>query len=208
MNWTPSMHALITTCQLKRYNRPRTPSPLVTTSCIRADVCTSFKNINSYQAAEVVCRSTGGCLHRHQSLTAPVCCPHIFQKDHHCTCPQKDQSLLLPSNTHLYYHEVLWAVSQNLHHLLPPWLTSICIQAKQVNRPSPPHGPLPPGSEEHRECYSLTIGQHSIPLCPTSLSSSSKTLDSALPRVTDGQTPSCTGRHYHILHPDSPHQRP
>ncbi len=87
-------------------------------------------------------------------------CLHMLQEFHHCPCPQKDQNPLSerlpPSSTHLQHHAVLWAVSQNIHHLLPSWLTgptSDYIQAKQVSGqchcPSPSHCPLPPGPEEH-----------------------------------------------------------
>ena len=54
-------------------------------------------------------------VYRHiQSLPIAVCCPHLLQDVHHCSCTQESKGnwakLLSPCRTHFCHHEVLWEV--------------------------------------------------------------------------------------------------
>ncbi len=145
-----------------------------------------------------------------------------FRGDHHCPCSQKIQNPLpewLPlGSTHL--HQLLWAVSKNIHHLLPPRLigpTSVRIQTKQIYRrrhlPNPPHCPLPLGPEERVRMLFTDHSSAFNTIVPSKLVIEHRPwaqyrplwLDSELP---DKQTPGSADRQHHILHPDSQHRHP
>ncbi len=141
-------------------------------------------------SSQGVYRSAGRCLHRHFQMSllqsvAPIC----FKKTTIVPVPKKSRvfclnhyrPVALTSNI-IQHHEVLLAVSQNFHHLLPLWLTgptSVCLRANWWHHlPSPPYCPLPPGQEGHMwECCSLATVQHLTPLCPPSSLLSSETGD-------------------------------
>ena len=65
--------------------------------------------------------------HQHiQSLPIPVCCPHMLQDGHHCSCTQECKGnwtkWLLPHSTHFCHHEVLWETISRIISP-PPYLS-------------------------------------------------------------------------------------
>jgi hypothetical protein len=76
------------------------------------------------------------CLYGHiQSLPILVCCPHMLQDGHHCSCIQEGKGnwtkWLLSCSLHFCHHVVLWESSQGSYHLhltCHPRTTSIYLQ--------------------------------------------------------------------------------
>ena len=80
-------------------------------------------------------RPAGWSVYGHiQSLPIPVCCPHMLQDGHHCSCTKEGKGnwtkWLSPRSTYFCHHEVLWETSQGSYHLYltcQPRPTSICL---------------------------------------------------------------------------------
>ena len=54
-----------------------------------AEVSKTFKSVKSPQSMR---RPAGWSVYRHiQSLPIPVCCPHLLQDGHHCSCTQESK---------------------------------------------------------------------------------------------------------------------
>ena len=104
-----------------------------------ADVSKTFKHVNPRKVAGPDGRPCADqprwCVYRHiKSLPIPVCCPHMLQDGHHCSCTLECKSnstiWLPPHSTHFCHHEVLWETSQGSYHLQltgHPRPTSICL---------------------------------------------------------------------------------
>ena len=85
----------------------------------------------------------GKCLHWY-FLPDPVCSAYMVQADHHSPCVQERQGnlskLLLPHNTHIYSHEMLWKAGRSISpQHIHRWCNLYCT----------PHYPFPPGQKEH-----------------------------------------------------------
>ena len=100
-----------------------------------------------------MCRPAGWCVYGHiQTLLIRVCCPHMFQDGHHCSCTQEGKGnwteWLLPQSTHFCHHEVLWETSQRsckLHLTCHP-RTHCNLHTAPIGPqtlPSPSHCTLP-----------------------------------------------------------------
>lgn len=110
-----------------------------------------------------------------QLLTAPACSPHVFQKVHHCPQKRLKLSKALTSTIMKCFEWSVKTFKPFITSSLPDSLDPLQF-AHRPNRSTDDAIGL-----KNTYVRTVTIVQHSIPLCPPSSSWSSETGDSTLP---------------------------